>query len=259
MTKKNHRDSETETFAQVEETRTFAPIDEAAHASAHEDASVEVGAAAAGESSETVVSADGATYVNVAYQKEDGTYEGAWVKADEVFASAAPAAPASAEGTQPSWKKRALYAGAAAAILIGGFGAGWATSSVAAPHGGDFGHGHHQMQGVPGGQMGQGMPGQGGPQGGPGGQMGQGMPGQGGPQGAPGGQMGQGGPQGGPGGQMGQGGPQGGPGGQMGQGAPGAPGMSENHPGSDQSAAKQKKAQKDQNAQQSAPQSSNAQ
>lgn len=217
------QNTETETLAQVEETRAFAPVDEAVDASAQQVASEESSSAPA----------DGATYVNVAYQKEDGSYEGAWVRSDEVFAT--PAASAE-EAPKASWKKRALYAGAAAALLVGGFGAGWATSSVAAPHGGEFGHGHHQAQNTQ-----QGMPGQGG-------HMGQGMPG-----GGPGGQMNQGG--------SGQGmPPQGTPGGQMGQGAPGgAPGAAENRAGSDQSAAKQKKAQKDQNAQQSAPQTSNGQ
>ena len=162
------------------------------------------------------------------------------VRSDEVFV--APAASAE-EAPKASWKKRALYAGAAAALLAGGFGAGWATSSVVAPHGGEFGHGHHQAQNAQ-----QGMLGQGG--------SGQGMP----PQGAPGGQMGQGGPGGAADGQMGQGTPGGGPGGQMGQGdSGGASGAAENRAGSDQSAAKQKKAQKGQNAQQSAPQTSNGQ
>ena len=222
--------TETETLAQVEETRTFAPVDEAVDASAQQVASEESSSAPA----------DGATYVNVAYQKEDGSYEGAWVRSDEVFV--APAASAE-EAPKASWKKRALYAGAAAALLAGGFGAGWATSSVVAPHGGEFGHGHHQAQNAQ-----QGMLGQGG--------SGQGMP----PQGAPGGQMGQGGPGGAADGQMGQGTPGGGPGGQMGQGdSGGASGAAENRAGSDQSAAKQKKAQKGQNAQQSAPQTSNGQ
>ena len=69
--------------------------------------------------------ADKTTYVNVAYQKEDGTYEGAWLPADEVVSHEASA--------KPSWKKKAVAAGAAAAFLVAGFGAGWATSSVASP------------------------------------------------------------------------------------------------------------------------------
>ena len=69
--------------------------------------------------------ADKTTYVNVAYQKEDGTYEGAWLPADEVVSHEASA--------KPSWKKKAVAAGAAAAVLVAGFGAGWATRSVASP------------------------------------------------------------------------------------------------------------------------------
>jgi len=38
--------------------------------------------------------ADKTTYVNVAYQKEDGTYEGAWLPADEVVSHEAAAKPA---------------------------------------------------------------------------------------------------------------------------------------------------------------------
>ena len=120
------------------------------------------------------IHADKTTYVNVAYQKEDGTYEGAWLPADEVVSREASA--------KPSWKKKAVAAGAAAAFLVAGFGAGWATSSVASPAP------TQQSQAVPG------HPGQGGPggQGMPGGQNGQqGMPGG---QGGPGGQQGQGGP-----------------------------------------------------------------
>ena len=97
--------------------------------------------------------ADKTTYVNVAYQKEDGTYEGAWLPADEVVSREASA--------KPSWKKKAVAAGAAAAFLVAGFGAGWATSSVASPAP------TQQSQAVPG------QPGQGGP----GGQQGQGGPG----------------------------------------------------------------------------------
>ena len=97
--------------------------------------------------------ADKTTYVNVAYQKEDGTYEGAWLPADEVVSREASA--------KPSWKKKAVAAGAAAAFLVAGFGAGWATSSVASPAP------TQQSQAVPG------HPGQGGP----GGQQGQGGPG----------------------------------------------------------------------------------
>ena len=109
--------------------------------------------------------ADKTTYVNVAYQKEDGTYEGAWLPADEVVSREASA--------KPSWKKKAVAAGAAAAFLVAGFGAGWATSSVASPAP------TQQSQAVPGhpgqgGPGGQGMPGG---QGGPGGQQGQGGPG----------------------------------------------------------------------------------
>ena len=107
--------------------------------------------------------ADKTTYVNVAYQKEDGTYEGAWLPADEVVSREASA--------KPSWKKKAVAAGAAAAFLVAGFGAGWATSSVASPAP------TQQSQAVPG-QSGQG---------GPGGQQGQGGPGG---QGMPGGQGG---------------------------------------------------------------------
>lgn len=107
--------------------------------------------------------ADKTTYVNVAYQKEDGTYEGAWLPADEVVSREASA--------KPSWKKKAVAAGAAAAFLVAGFGAGWATSSVASPAP------TQQSQAVPG------QPGQGGP----GGQQGQGGPGG---QGMPGGQGG---------------------------------------------------------------------
>ena len=66
------------------------------------------------------IHADKTTYVNVAYQKEDGTYEGAWLPADEVVSREASA--------KPSWKKKAVAAGAAAAFLVAGFGAGWATS-----------------------------------------------------------------------------------------------------------------------------------
>ena len=117
--------------------------------------------------------ADKTTYVNVAYQKEDGTYEGAWLPADEVVSREASA--------EPSWKKKAVAAGAAAAFLVAGFGAGWATSSVASPAP------TQQSQAVPG-QSGQGGPGGQQGQGGPGGQ---GMPGG---QGGPGGQQGQGGP-----------------------------------------------------------------
>ena len=87
--------------------------------------------------------ADKTTYVNVAYQKEDGTYEGAWLPADEVVSREASA--------KPSWKKKAVAAGAAAAFLVAGFGAGWATSSVASPAP------TQQSQAVPG------HPGQGGP------------------------------------------------------------------------------------------------
>ena len=104
--------------------------------------------------------ADKTTYVNVAYQKEDGTYEGAWLPADEVVSREASA--------KPSWKKKAVAAGAAAAFLVAGFGAGWATSSVASPAP------TQQSQAVPGhpgqgGPGGQGMPGG---QGGPGAQNG---------------------------------------------------------------------------------------
>ena len=148
--------------------------------------------------------ADKTTYVNVAYQKEDGTYEGAWLPADEVVSREASA--------KPSWKKKAVAAGAAAAFLVAGFGAGWATSSVASPAP------TQQSQAVPG-QPGQGMPG---------GQQGQGGPGG---QGMPGGQNGQ---QGMPGGQ-------GGPGGQQGQGGPGAQNGSSKK-GSEDSTAKKKAA-----------------
>ena len=148
--------------------------------------------------------ADKTTYVNVAYQKEDGTYEGAWLPADEVVSREASA--------EPSWKKKAVAAGAAAAFLVAGFGAGWATSSVASPAP------TQQSQAVPG-QSGQG---------GPGGQQGQGGPGG---QGMPGGQNGQ---QGMPGGQ-------GGPGAQQGQGGPGAQNGSSKK-GSEDSTAKKKAA-----------------
>jgi len=81
--------------------------------------------AQAHDSQEQDAHADKTTYVNVAYQKEDGTYEGAWLPADEVVPHEAAA--------KPSWKKKAAAAGAAAAFLVAGFGAGWATSSVASP------------------------------------------------------------------------------------------------------------------------------
>ena len=124
--------------------------------------------AQAHDSQEQDAHADKTTYVNVAYQKEDGTYEGAWLPADEVVPHETAA--------KPSWKKKAVVAGAAAAFLVAGFGAGWATSSVASPAP------TQQSQAAPG------QPGQGGP----GGQNGQqGMPGG---QGGPGGQQGQGGP-----------------------------------------------------------------
>lgn len=54
--------------------------------------------------------ADKTTYVNVAYQKEDGTYEGAWITADELVSHEA--------SVKPSWKKKAVTAGAAAAFLV---------------------------------------------------------------------------------------------------------------------------------------------
>ena len=172
--------------------------------------------AQAHDSQEQDAHADKTTYVNVAYQKEDGTYEGAWLPADEVVPHEAAA--------KPSWKKKAVAAGAAAAFLVAGFGAGWATSSVASPAP------TQQSQAVPGhpgqgGPGGQGMPGG---QGGPGGQQGQGGPGG---QGMPGGQNGQ---QGMPGGQ-------GGPGGQQGQGGPGAQNGSSKK-GSEDSTAKKKAA-----------------
>ena len=147
--------------------------------------------------------ADKTTYVNVAYQKEDGSYEGAWIPADEVVSREASA--------KPSWKKKAAAAGAAAAFLVAGFGAGWATSSVASPAP------TQQSQAV------RGQPGQGGP----GGQPGQGGPGG---QGMPGGQQGQGGP-----------GGQGMPGGQQGQGGPGSQNGSSKK-GSEDSTAKKKAA-----------------
>ena len=112
---------------------------------------------------------DKTTYVNVAYQKEDGTYEGAWLPADEVLSHEA--------AVKPSWKKKVAAAGAAAAFLVAGFGAGWATSSVASPA-------PTQQSQVAPGQLGQGGPGGQQGQGGPGGQ---GMPGG---QGAPGAQNG---------------------------------------------------------------------
>ena len=168
---------------------------------------------------------DRTTYVNVAYQKEDGSYEGAWLPADEVLHE--QSAPKS------SWKKKAVAAGAAAGFLIAGFGAGWATSSVASP--GPAQHSHsapaQQAQGQ------QGMPGG---QGGPGGQ--QGMPGG---QGGPGCPQGKPGAQGGPAGQQGMPGGQGGPGGQ--QGGPGA--GNSNNKGSENSTAKKKATEKsDQNS-----------
>ena len=109
--------------------------------------------AQAHDSQEQDAHADKTTYVNVAYQKEDGTYEGAWLPADEVVPHETAA--------KPSWKKKAVAAGAAAAFLVAGFGAGWATSSVASPAPAQ------QSQAAPG------QPGQGGP----GGQQGQGGPG----------------------------------------------------------------------------------
>ena len=151
--------------------------------------------------------ADKTTYVNVAYQKEDGTYEGAWLPADEVVPHETAA--------KPSWKKKAVAAGAAAAFLVAGFGAGWATSSVASPAP------TQQSQAAPG------QPGQGGL----GGQQGQGGPGG---QGMPGGQQGQNGQQGMPGGQ-------GGPGGHQGQGGPGSQNGSSKK-GSENSTAKKKAA-----------------
>lgn len=100
---------------------------------------------------------DRTTYVNVAYQKEDGSYEGAWLPADEVLHEK--------NAPKSSWKKKAVAAGAAAGFLIAGFGAGWATSSVASP-----GPAHHS-QSAPA-QQAQGQQGMPGGQGGPGGQQG---------------------------------------------------------------------------------------